>query len=99
MGLDRTLPGESALGQFRSAEDHHENIVEVVGDAPGQGPQRLYLLGLSQLLFQAPVRGEVVKDDHDAMQRLVRAPNRGTTVVFRDTFFTLGCTAPCYDAN
>ena len=69
------------------------------GGAALDGREHLLEMGLSQLLFQAPVRGEAVKDDHDAMQRLVRAPNRGTTVVFRDTFFTLGCTSPCYDAN
>ena len=37
-------------GQLGVADDHREDIVEVVGDAPGQVADGLHLLGLAQLL-------------------------------------------------
>ena len=38
--------------EFHVAEDGGQDIVEIVGDAAGQGADGLHLLGLDQLLFQ-----------------------------------------------
>jgi hypothetical protein len=50
-GVLRALPRE--LGE---ADDRSEDVVEVVGHAAGEGPHRLQLLGLAQLLLEAPLR-------------------------------------------
>jgi hypothetical protein len=84
MDADRAVQGEVVLRQFRVAKDHHEDIVEVVGHAPGQGPQGLHFLGLPQLVFQVAARGDVTKDQHEAVQRPRLAPNRRTTVGNQD---------------
>ena len=41
------------------AEDHRQQVVEVVGDAAGELPDRLHLLRLAQLAFALAVGGDV----------------------------------------
>ena len=40
-------------------EDDRQQVVEVVGDAPGELPDRFHLLRLPELLLQQPLLGEV----------------------------------------
>jgi hypothetical protein len=51
-------------GQGNVALDDREHVVEVVGHAAGQQPDRLHLLGLAQLLLEALLLGDV-PDDRD----------------------------------
>ena len=46
--------GRINLGQrhLRVAEDHAQHVVEVMGHAAGQPPDRFHLLGLEQLRLQ-----------------------------------------------
>ena len=46
-------------GELGVAEDHAQEVVEVVGDAAGELPDRLHLLGLQELLLGAPVLDEL----------------------------------------
>ena len=55
-----------------------------MGNAPGQGPERLHLLRVPQLRFQFAQVRRVAKDHHDAVQLLGPAPDRGTQVGHRD---------------
>ena len=48
------LPGEVQVAQHRL-----QDVVEIVGDAPGQLAHRLQLLGLAQLVLQLPAQGDV----------------------------------------
>jgi hypothetical protein len=59
-----SIPGHRGTQQARVSEDHHQMIVEVVGDASRQGPEGLELLGLPQLVFQASLLGDVAGDPH-----------------------------------
>ncbi len=45
------LETQSALGQFQSADDHRQHIVEVMGDAASQLADRVHLLHLAQIFF------------------------------------------------
>ena len=47
------------LHQFRLADDHAEDVVEIVGDAAGKGADRLHFLRLDELLFQKAGFGDV----------------------------------------
>ena len=42
------IVGQALAHQFEAAEHRHQQIVEVVGDAAGELPDRLHLLGLKQ---------------------------------------------------
>ena len=55
------IGGEERVGLQHVAEphDHHEDVVEVVGDPTRQLPDRLHLLRLQELLLQAPAVGDV----------------------------------------
>jgi hypothetical protein len=59
------LPGQlvllagAPLDQLDIAQDHGQQVVEVVGDAAGQLADRLHLAGVAQLLLQAPALGVV----------------------------------------
>ena len=46
------LPRHGVHDHFRIADDRHENIIEVMGDAAGQGADGLHLLGVAEFLFQ-----------------------------------------------
>ena len=41
-----------ARGEFGETDDGGEDIVEVVGDASGEGAEGLHLLGLAKLGFE-----------------------------------------------
>ena len=45
-------PRQVVLGQFDVAHDAAEDVVEIVGDAAGEGSDGFHLLQLEQLLFQ-----------------------------------------------
>jgi len=48
------VPGVERLGgQLAAGDDDREQVVEVVGDAAGEAPDGLELLGLAQLIFGA----------------------------------------------
>ena len=46
-------PARLAPEQLPVAHDHHEQVVEVVGDAAGEPAHRLHLLRLAELVLQA----------------------------------------------
>ena len=50
--------------------DREEHVVEVVGDAAGEPPDRFELLGLEQLVLGHLARGEV-DDRRDDLQAVV----------------------------
>ena len=52
--------------QVGRTQDHGQNVVEVVGNASGQGADALQLLGLDQLLLQALALGDVLHGAEDA---------------------------------
>ena len=53
---------DAAAAELRHADDHGEDIVEVVGDAASQLANRLHLLGMAQLLFQRDAIRHVAPD-------------------------------------
>ena len=57
--------------RFGVAADHGEQVVEVVGDAAGQPPDRLQLLRLTQLLLEVPALADVAADRLGADGRAV----------------------------
>ena len=59
------------LHQFRIADDGHQQVVEIVGDAAGELANGIHLLCLAQLQFQALAFGQVPPHD---MQDGVLAP-------------------------
>ena len=48
--LEFGIVGQALAHQFEAAEHRHQQIVEVVGDAAGELPDRLHLLRLKQRL-------------------------------------------------
>jgi len=40
--------------EFRTTQDHGQQIIEIVGDSSGQLAHRLHLLRLAELLLQLP---------------------------------------------
>ncbi len=73
-------------GQFRIAEDGPEDVVEIVGDAAGQGADGLHFLGLLQLrleffpfVFSLLALGDVGKD---AGELIGRRPVSGNLEIF-----------------
>ena len=71
---------ERVLDQFAIAENDQQQIVELVGHAPSQGPERLEPLRVPELHFQVAVRGDVAQDHHDALHGIVLATDQGATV-------------------
>ncbi len=57
------LVGEARLlvERLRAADDHGEEVVEVVRDAPGEAADGLHALGLRQLLRHGPQLGDVAE--------------------------------------
>ena len=67
--LEFRIVGQALAHQFETAEHRHQEIVEVMGDAAGQVPDRLHLLrlqerlaGLLQLLLRLFALGDVSGD-------------------------------------
>jgi len=58
--LHGIVRGKPQHGQFGGVDDRGENIVEIVGDAAGQGADSFHLLGLEELAFQAYLLGHVL---------------------------------------
>ena len=58
------------------AGDDRQEVVEVVGDAAGQPADRLQLLGLPELLLEAPLLGHVLDETLDVLHLAVGATNR-----------------------
>ena len=59
------------------AEDHGQQVVEVVGDAAGQPADRLHLLGLAQLLLQLQALGDVFLDGDEVRDGARTCPATG----------------------
>ena len=53
--VERMLGPQAAGDQFRVADDHREQVVEVVRDAAGEAADRFELLRLMELRFEARV--------------------------------------------
>jgi hypothetical protein len=56
-GAELGVARQLVLGQPRVAEDHAEQVVEVVGDAAGQAPQALQPLALADAVLQLAALG------------------------------------------
>ena len=56
---DLSPRGGSQTGKFGISENDRQLVVEVVGDPPGELPDGLELLGMTQLFFQPAVFGYV----------------------------------------
>ena len=60
----RTLEhGQVVLEQLDLSAHDRQHVVEVVGDAARQAPDRLHLLRVDELLLQTLALGDVVDDD------------------------------------
>ncbi len=67
------FPGRAAFlgveeGQLGVDRDGGQDVVEIVGDASGQGPQGLHLLGLAHLFLKGDLLGDVPLRDEDARE-------------------------------
>ena len=49
---ERAPLGDLFLEELRVADEDSQDVVEVVGDSPGQRPERLHLLRPTQSLFE-----------------------------------------------
>src|ERR1700753_1615144 len=70
---DAVLVRCAVLDQFKVSGNHHQQIVEVMGDAPRELTDRLHLLALMKLLLDQValldgtlMRGDVAKQDRNA---------------------------------
>lgn len=79
------------------AQDHGEDVVEVVGDSAGEAPDRFHLLRLTKLLLDLPELGHVlgVDDDHVLRGRCIRDHEPPDLVggAHRSIDLALGCHA------
>ena len=58
------------------AEQGGEDVVEIVGNAAGQGTERFHLLGLAELAFERQPLGDVGGDHHHVFHLAVRVDDR-----------------------
>ncbi len=65
--LDPAVRFGASLQQVEIAEDHGQEVVEVVGDPAGQLAHGLHLAGLGQLFFQGPAVGDVQQGADDLL--------------------------------
>jgi len=79
------IAGKLELRQLGVAADHLQDVVEIVGHAAGQLPQRVHLLGVAQCLAQAqPISldalffAQVGEEHHDAGETLVHEERAAT---------------------
>src|SRR5262249_48719450 len=56
-------------------EDDLQDVIEVVGDAPGQCADGFHLLCFAQLGFEVSLRGDIAKDHDRAMEHPTAATN------------------------
>src|ERR1700691_4266863 len=72
------LPGLELVAEMLGiADDDREQIVEVMGDAAGELPHHLHLLGLPKLLFGLLAAGQIMNDsDKDRLAVLLGLANR-----------------------
>ena len=75
-GLSGAFRGKPHGPQVRVAQDDRQEVVEVMGDAPGQDPQALQLLGLAQGVLGLLPLGDVGPDGHELDGRAV-LPEKG----------------------
>lgn len=67
----RELIGDGFAEMIRALDDHGEQIVEVVSDAPGQATQALHLLRVEELELERTLLGQVrddAEDDRSALE-------------------------------
>lgn len=84
-GLEDLLPvmaqgairRERVHHQLSVAADDHEQIIEVVGYAPGQLPDGIHLLHLRQLLFQLAAFGDVAIIGYEMSDPALGIAHRG----------------------
>ena len=72
-----------------------EQVIEVVGHAPGELTDRLHLLGLAELAFEASSLGQVQDEEHSRIDDAVpkgsgRDENRDAIPRFTDVLFLVG---------
>ena len=71
--IGRKLRRQVELAHFNVAENRRQEVVEVVGNAAGQAPDALHLLGLLQLLLEGSSLGDVLNQAVVGDGRAVRA--------------------------
>ncbi len=59
------LVAELAQQELGVSGDHHEQVVEVMGDAAGEATHGFHLLGLAQLLLQGAALGDVLGEQFE----------------------------------
>ena len=58
--------GADALQQkLAVSRDHHQQIIEVMGNAAGQTADRFHLLGLPKLLFERPMLSDILGEEFE----------------------------------
>ena len=76
LGPGRMVGRQLLLGEVQVAQHRLQDVVEVVGDAPGQLAHRLQLLGLAQLVLQFPARGDVPPHADDGLDAALAVGDR-----------------------
>ena len=79
--LVQALPGlmprrQLGAGQRGVARDRRQHVVDVVRNPRGKLADDLHLLGLIQLLLQAPLLGHVARDRQDRIRLGALPPRR-----------------------
>ena len=76
--LGRALGRQRFRDQVRLRQNHREQVVEVVGDAGGEPPDGLHLLGLLQGALEGALLGHVLGDHLEAPHIPLLAPHHPT---------------------
>ena len=82
------------LDHRQAAQDDHEEVVEVVGDAAGQLADGFDFLGLTQLAFGFGQPGLIADAVGDVVDELERADNRAAAIAQRVELHLVGPTVP-----
>jgi hypothetical protein len=82
--LTEVVPGGTGLWhivgcKFSKAQDHGQEIIEIVGDAASQRSDGLDFLSLAEVVFESPRLRHIAKGDHHPLQDAVAAANGGST--------------------
>jgi hypothetical protein len=72
IGAQRVLRPQAARDQRGVTQDHRQQVVEVVRDAAGELPDRIHLLRLAQLFFEAAAIVDVLQRAVDARDHALR---------------------------
>ena len=79
------LVADTSQQELGVSRDHHEQVVEVVGDAAGEPADGFHLLGLAKLLLQGAAFGDVFGEEFEengvASSRKARPERRTLTMV------------------